>query len=193
MARFRLAVLYTALALGASLAAGLAGGLAGPAAALDLTPLKQGDMRKLVATDAGTPLSAKLYDPAETPHPLEDWRGKVVLLNFWATWCAPCRAEMSSLDRLEAEMGGDDFAVLTIATGRNPIPAIDRFFEEEGLQHVPKLRDPKQDFARSVGVLGLPVSVLLDREGREVARLTGDAAWDGEEAKAVIAALIAAD
>lgn len=185
MARFRPAVLYTGLALGASLWA------AGPAAAADLAPLLQGDMRKLVLTDPGAPLEATLFAADETPQALADWRGKVVLLNFWATWCAPCRKEMPSLDALQQELGGDDFAVLTIATGRNPVPAIDRFFEEEAIRTLPKLRDPKQAFAREMGVLGLPVSVLVDREGREVARLTGDAAWNGPEARAVIGALIA--
>ncbi|MEI4487999.1 TlpA disulfide reductase family protein [Frigidibacter sp. MR17.14] len=189
MARIRSAVLYTALAFGASLAVGWA--LARPAAAADLAPLMQGDMRKLVLSEPGQPLDATLYDPAEAEKPLSDWRGKVVLLNFWATWCAPCRKEMPSLQALQAELGGEDFAVLTIATGRNPVPAIDRFFDEVGITDLPKLRDPKQAFAREMGVLGLPVTVLLDREGREVARLTGDAAWDGPEAKALIATLIA--
>ncbi|MEI4471497.1 TlpA disulfide reductase family protein [Frigidibacter sp. MR17.24] len=189
MARIRSVVLYTGLALGASLWGAAQAFAADPSA--DLAPLLQGDMRKLVTTGTGAALDATLYGTDESEHPLADWRGKVVLVNFWATWCAPCRKEMPSLDRLQAELGGEDFAVLTVATGRNPVPAIDRFFAEEGIEQLPKLRDPKQAFAREVGVLGLPVSLLLDREGREVARLTGDAAWDGPEARAVIDTLIA--
>ena len=60
-------------------------------------------------------------------HRLADWQGKVVLLNFWATWCAPCREEMPSLDALQAQMGGDDFTVVPIATGRNAPERIDAF------------------------------------------------------------------
>lgn len=185
-------VLYTALALCAN--AAVAAGAAADLGPQDLGPYMNGDMRKLVtASSPGAPLEATLLDAADAEHPLSTWRGKYVLLNFWATWCAPCRNEMATLDRLQAEMGGDHFQVLTIATGRNPVPAIDKFFADENITHLPKLRDPRQVFAREMGVLGLPVSVILDPEGREIARLTGDAAWDGKEARALIAALVAAE
>ena len=184
MQLLRSAVLYTALALCANAA------LAAPP---ELAPLLQGEMRKLVpAKTPGEPLEATLLDPADQPHALAGFRGKYVLMNFWATWCAPCRQEMPALDRLQAEFGGDRFAVVTIATGPNPLPAIDRFFAEAGVTALPKLRDPRQQFARRMAVLGLPVTVLLDPEGREIARLTGDAEWDGPEARALVAALIAA-
>ena len=171
-------VLYTALSLGAN--------------AADLAALKQGDMVKLILADAPKALpEAVLLDESEAEHGLAEYKGKVVLLNFWATWCAPCRKEMPGLDRLQAEIGGDDFQVVTIATGRNPVPLISRFFDENGVTHLPKLRDPKQQLAGQMGIVALPVSALLDRNGAEVARLIGDAAWDGPEAKAVIAALTA--
>ncbi len=82
--------------------------------------------------------------------------------------------------------------MITIATGRNPLPAIQKLFEEEGITRLPILRDPDQAFARQMGVMGLPVTVLIDRGGMEVARLVGDAEWDSPEAQAVIRALIAA-
>lgn len=172
-----LLVLYTALSLGAN--------------AADLATLKQGDMAKLIVADAPKPLpEVALLDETEAERSLSDYKGKVVLLNFWATWCAPCRKEMPGLDALQAEMGGDDFAVVTIATGRNPVPLITRFFDETGVKHLPKLRDPRQQLAGQMGIVALPVTVILDRNGAEVARLIGDAAWDAPEAKAVIAALI---
>lgn len=171
-------VLYTALSLGAN--------------AADLAALKQGDMVKLILADAPKALPEEsLLDETEAERSLADYKGKVVLLNFWATWCGPCRKEMPGLDKLQVEMGGDDFQVVTIATGRNPVPQINRFFEETGVSHLPKLRDPKQKLAGQMGIVALPVTVILDRDGKEVARLMGDAAWDGAEAKAFLAALIA--
>lgn len=171
-------VLYTALSLGAN--------------AADLAALKQGDMVKLILAEAPKELpQASLLDETEAERSLAEYKGKVVLVNFWATWCGPCRKEMPGLDRLQAELGGDDFQVVTIATGRNPVPQINRFFEETGVTRLPKLRDPKQKLAGQMGIVALPVTVILDRSGAEVARLIGDAAWDGPEAKAVIAALVA--
>ena len=124
---------------------------------------------------------------------LQDYKGKVVLLNFWATWCAPCRKEMPGLNALQEELGGEDFQVVTIATGRNSEEGIKRFFEEAGVDSLPRHQDPKQKLASQMGVFGLPISVLLDREGREIARLQGDAEWDSESARAIIAALIKED
>jgi thiol-disulfide isomerase/thioredoxin len=175
--------LYTAMGLGANHARA-----ADPAT---LAALRTGDMRALVVHEAARPVpSAVLLDAEDGEHALEDWRGQWVLLNFWATWCAPCRHEMPGLDRIAAELGGPDFVVLPVATGRNPLPAIRRFFEETELQNLPILRDPQQHFAREMAVFGLPVTVLIDPEGREVARLTGDAAWDGPDARALLAAAL---
>ncbi len=131
-----------------------------------------------------------LSDETDAERTLAEYEGRWVLLNFWATWCAPCRHEMPSLDRLEAALGGDDFAVVPVATGRNPLQGIERFFAETDLEHLPILRDPGQQIAREMGVLGLPVTVILDPQGREIARLTGDAEWDSDSAKAIVTALI---
>jgi thiol-disulfide isomerase/thioredoxin len=120
---------------------------------------------------------------------LADLKGQIVFLNFWATWCAPCRKEMPSLDRLQAALGGDAFDVVTIATGRNSPAGIDRFFSETGLTALPRFTDPGQDLARAMAVMGLPVTVVIDREGREVGRLLGGAEWDAPEAVALLSAL----
>jgi len=176
--------LYTALGLGAN--AALA---AEPAATL--AGLRDGTLKKLVLHEAPAPVPDTGFETADgTPARLSDWKGKVVLVNFWATWCVPCRTEMPELDRLQAELGGADFQVVTIATGKQMPQAIDRFFAEAGVTGLPKNRDPKQALARSMAVLGLPVSVLIDRDGREVGRLTGEADWSSDSAKAIIAALI---
>ena len=182
MLRILVAVLYTSLMLGANLAH------ADIAAA---NALLAGVLRKLVLHDAPVDLpEIGLVDEAEAPHALAEYKGQWVLLNFWATWCAPCRAEMPTLQGLETAMG-DDFSVVTVATGRNSVAGIDKFFTEAGITSLPKLRDPKSELARNMGVLGLPLTVILNPEGQEVARLIGDADWNSADAKAMLAALMA--
>jgi thiol-disulfide isomerase/thioredoxin len=110
----------------------------------------------------------------------------VVLLNFWATWCAPCREEMPSLDALQAELGGDDFQVVAIAAGHNPAPAIEKFLTEAKITNLPVLLDPRQGLARGMGVMGMPVTILIDRDGNEIARLIGGADWASEASKTLI-------
>jgi thiol-disulfide isomerase/thioredoxin len=177
MMRLAVAILYTALILGAN--PGLADATAAAAA-------RAGDMRKLIIHVAPRPVpEVALVDLEDAPRSLAEWRGKWVVVNFWATWCAPCRSEMPGLDRLSA--GGT--TVVTVASGRNPVPAIQRFWSETGLSHLPVLRDPTSDLSRQMAILGLPVTVILNPEGQEVARLTGDAQWDAPEAKAVLDAL----
>ncbi len=176
------AVLYTALAVGANPA------LADIEAA---NALRDGDMKKLNFHSMPEPVTTEVFtSPDGTEHTLADWQGKHVVVNFWATWCAPCRKEMPGLDALQATLGGDDFEVVTIATGRNPLPAIQRFFEEEGIESLPVLLDPKQAVARDMAVLGLPITVILNPEGQEIARLRGDAEWNSESAFAVLGALL---
>ena len=180
---FSLIVLYTGLGLGANAVA---------AAPLDLKPYLTGDMAKLSQVAPVAVPVAALVDGEDAPRDLAAYRGKVVVLNFWATWCAPCRKELGALDRLEGALGGDDLAVVAVATGPKPLPAIHKLFADEGVTHLPILRDPDQSFARDMGVLALPVTVLIDRDGNEVARMIGDAEWDGPEARALLTALVAA-
>jgi thiol-disulfide isomerase/thioredoxin len=129
--------------------------------------------------------------PDETQSSLAAYDGKIVVLNFWATWCAPCRKEMPGLERLQSTLGGDDLAVVTLATGRNSVAGIAKFFDETGLTALPQYRDIQQGIARAMEVPGLPTTVILDRQGREIARLVGDAEWDTPSALAILGALIA--
>ncbi len=173
-----LVVLYTAFLIGAN-----------PVVA-DVAALRDGDMKKLALHDAPAAIpEAVLLDAQDGEHSMADYHGKWVVLNFWATWCAPCRHEMPSLDRLQAAM--PEIAVVPVATGRNPVQGIERFFAEEAIVNLPILRDPKSELARGMAVMGLPVTVILNPEGQEVARLIGDAEWDSASAKAVLAALAA--
>ncbi|MBV1926303.1 MAG: TlpA family protein disulfide reductase [Rhodobacteraceae bacterium] len=183
MRLIRSALLYISLALGANTA------LADMSSIMDL---RTGDMKKLNFHSEPKEVSQAefmLEDDTGTAT-LADYQGKYVLLNFWATWCAPCRAEMPMLSALQDEFGGEDFEVLTLATGRNSPKGIEKFFADTGITNLPRHQDPKQAVAREMGVLGLPITVILDPEGREIARLIGDAEWDSDSARAIIAALV---
>jgi thiol-disulfide isomerase/thioredoxin len=175
-------------------AAYIAAGLCANAAmAEDLSALQVGDMRGLILHESPTAASELPFmrqDGSEAT--LSDYAGQHVLLNFWATWCAPCREEMPSLQDLQQTLGGEDFQVVTLATGRNPPQAIARFFEEVGVTNLPQHRDINQQIAREMGIFGLPITVVLDPQGREVARLRGDADWASEEAVTMLEAIIAA-
>lgn len=177
-------ILYLALAAGANATSAYPSGV---------TDLRDGDMRKLVFHEDAKEVSQVPFllpgDAGEAT--LADHKGKYVLVNFWAVWCVPCRVEMPTLAALQEELGGDRFKVLTIATGRNQPAAIDKFFDKIGVTNLPKNRDPKQALARDMSVLGLPITVLLDPDGNEIARLRGDADWHSESAVAIIKALIA--
>ena len=168
-----LVVLYTALVLGAN-----------PVAA-DVASLLEGDMKKLALHETPVDLpEAVLMDAEDGEHSLAEFKGKWVVLNFWATWCAPCRREMPSLERLQAAL--PEIAVVPVATGRNAVEGIQRFFDEAGVTTLPILRDPTSDLAHAMGIMGLPVTVILNPEGQEIARLIGDAEWDSASAKAVL-------
>ena len=183
----RSALVYTALCAGAIMAATSA--TADLAAAAEL---RDGDMKKLVFHETPKETSSAIFTLADGAGEasLEDYRGKYVLLNFWATWCAPCRKEMPQLAELQAEFGGDTFEVLTLATGRNSPTGIKKFFDEIGVENLPRHQDPKQKVASEMGIFGLPITVLIDPEGREVARLRGDANWASDNAKAIIATVL---
>jgi len=184
-----LGLVYTAATLAANPAA------AQPldaAARAGLEALREGDMRKLVVHEAARPAPDVAYagpDGAETT--LAASNGRVRLVNFWATWCAPCREEMPALETLQETFGGEDFEVILVATGRNSPEAIEAFFAEEGIDGLRTGVDPRGALARAMGVPGLPVTVLLDRDGGEIARLMGGADWNADSAQAIVSALLA--
>jgi thiol-disulfide isomerase/thioredoxin len=182
--RLFLAVLYTGFSLAANAA------LADTAA---LEAMRESTMKKLLFSEP-TEVSAETFTHADGGEfTLASFEGKHVLVNFWATWCAPCRKEMPMLSELQTEFGGESFEVVTIATGRNDLTGIKRFLDEIEVDNLPLYLDPKSALARDMAVLGLPITVILDPEGREIARMRGDAEWNSESAKAIIAALIAGE
>ena len=180
MRYFLAAVLYTSLAATVNADIGT------------LEALRAGDMRKLQIHSAARPAPDTVFLHADGSElRLSDYQGKVVVLNFWATLCAPCRKEMPELSALQETIGGADLTVLTVATGPNPPAKIAEFFEQIGVSNLPAHRDPRQTLARAMNVLGLPITVILDRNGAEVARLFGDAKWHSESALAILQAVIA--
>jgi thiol-disulfide isomerase/thioredoxin len=122
---------------------------------------------------------------------LADFAGKVVLINFWATWCGPCRREMPDLDQLHARRGGPEFAVVALSSDRKGLEVVRKFYQENKIQHLDTYIDKTTKAQRAFGVYGLPTSVLIDAKGREVGRLVGPAEWASAEAMALIDEVIA--
>ena len=136
----------------------------------------------------------KFQDAEGKERTLADWRGKVVLLNLWATWCVPCRKEMPALDRLQAALGGEDFAVVPVSidTAEPERPA--KFLKSVGVANLPLYTDRSTaiflDLKQRGLALGLPVSVLVDRNGCRLGHMNAPAEWDSEEGRRLIEAAI---
>jgi thiol-disulfide isomerase/thioredoxin len=117
---------------------------------------------------------------------LADQKGKVVLVDLWATWCAPCIKEMPSLLKLSARIGGDKVAVVALSQDLNGWPVIGPFLDKNGLKDLPVYFDPEGALARGMGVAVLPTTVILDRDGRMEGYLVGAANWDSDDAVKLI-------
>lgn len=112
---------------------------------------------------------------------LADFRGRTILLNIWATWCVPCRKEMPALDRLQAKLGGSEFEVIPLSIDREGLPAVEAFYRELGLKDLGIYVDVAGKAVGKLGVIGIPMTLLINPEGLEVGRLAGPAEWDGPE------------
>lgn len=135
-------------------------------------------------------IAASFDDRAGGRLALSAYEGKVVLLNVWATWCAPCIAEMPYLDQLAAQKAGDDFVVLAVSLDFKP-QMIGPFLERVSLPNLVIVHDDAKHMQRDYGVRPLPTTLLIDRQGREVARYMGDAHWDQADALALVESAIA--
>ena len=165
-----------ALAAGGTLLAALPArqGLAAPHG---LNRLREADaaLPRITFTDA----DGKALSPADFP-------GKGLVINLWATWCPPCVAEMPALDRAAAALAADEVLVLPISSDRGGLNTVQGFYERAQLRHLRIWLDPRGAAARTLGARGLPTTLIVDRQGRERARLEGDAAWDAPEFLAAI-------
>ena len=155
------------------------------------------------AAKSGPPLTGWIekLEPAENPAPmpetvfidksgrkltLKNFRGKIVLLNFWATWCGPCVREMPSLERLHTMLQGNDFTVIALSEDRRGWDKIARFQDKIGLKVLPLFHDVSSKMMFAAKARGLPTTILVGRNGKELGRLTGSAGWDTDEAVALI-------
>lgn len=133
---------------------------------------------------AGTPRAVadlQFQDGDGKARSLSDFRGKVVLVNLWATWCAPCRKEMPALDRLQQMIGGPDFQVVALSIDSGGATVVRQFYDEIGIRALGIYVDPTMGATSKLRAPGIPTTLLLDREGRERWRKSGPAEWDSRE------------
>jgi len=183
------AMLYGALALSATPAAAEMS----TAEIAALKAARTGDMKKLIIHDEPRPrLETEFRTVRDTGRTLEYFEGKVMVVNFWATWCPPCRKEMPSIDRLNAAISGDDFGVIAISLDRADVEKIETFFMSVNVETLDIYREPSLRMGTEGGILGMPITLILDRQGKEVARLQGEAEWDSPEAQKMIRDIAAA-
>jgi len=123
----------------------------------------------------------RFVDGAGRAHSLAEFRGKLVLLNVWATWCEPCREEMPTLDRLQARLGGDRFQVVALSVDQQGASIARKFYDEFSIKALALYVDPTSKAAFTLDAPGLPVTLLVDRSGREIGRHLGAVKWDAPE------------
>lgn len=130
------------------------------------------------------------FDSAQQTKTIETFKGKVILLNLWATWCGPCREEMPSLDRLQKELGSDKFEVVAVSVDKNGFDKAREFMKDAGVASLNFYADPSSRAAHHVKAVGMPATLLVDEQGREIGRLLGPAEWDSSDAKRLIEAAL---
>lgn len=155
-------------------------------------PLSVGHMQTFVFKAPAALPAAAFNDPAGKPTSFASFKGKIVLVNLWATWCVPCRKELPDLDRLQGELGSDSFQVVAISLDRGTPDKPRKLIEEMKLANLALFHDPTARLGFAIKAIGMPVTLLLDRQGREVGRLVGPAEWASEDAKRLIRAAVAA-
>jgi thiol-disulfide isomerase/thioredoxin len=145
----------------------------------------------MVPTNPKRPLPPILFTDADgTPHSLNQFVGRGVLLNLWATWCAPCIAEMPALDRLAAALGGD-VAVLPLSSDRGGAPVVEKFFHAHDINSLAVWLDPRGEATQALNLRGIPTTLIIDREGLEVGRIEGAVDWLAADTAVAIKSLIA--
>jgi thiol-disulfide isomerase/thioredoxin len=159
---------------------------ADPAGESAVPPLS-GTVGNFTPTIPGRPAPIEpFYDADGHEVTLQEFGGKVVLLNLWATWCGPCAEELPSLDRLQAQLGGDRFTVLALSIDRHGAAAVQPFFKTLNITHLGIYVDPKSAFPQALDLQGLPTTLVISPTGIVLGRLAGTAKWDSLEAKALV-------
>jgi thiol-disulfide isomerase/thioredoxin len=175
-----------------------AGSDAGCQAAADIAkriaPLARGEVAALTVAEKPFRVPELAFQDADgRPRKLQDWRGRFVLLNLWATWCVPCRQEMPALDALEGKLGGQDFQVVAVNIDTRDPDKPKAWLKEVGINRLAYYADPQakvfQDLKVAGRAFGMPTTLLIDPQGCEIATLAGPAEWSSDDAvKFVLAA-----
>ena len=178
-AKRRRALLALAAATGATLTASLPARQAGAQAP-----------RRLVEGEPRPAPAFSFTDAEGKEHGAADFAGQGLVVNLWATWCPPCVAEMPALDRAQAALAEEGVRVLALSSDREGRAKVEPFYRERGIRHLGLWLDPRGAAQRALGARGLPTTVVIDRKGRERARLEGPAEWDKPEMLAAIRRLV---
>jgi thiol-disulfide isomerase/thioredoxin len=160
-----------------------------------LTPLAHGEVAALTMATAPLRLPDLAFEDVEgKPKKLSDWRGRIVLVNLWATWCVPCRKEMPALENLQTRLGGPNFEVVAVNIDTRDPEKPKNFLKEANVTRLGYFSDQKakvfQDLKAIGRALGMPTSVLVDAEGCEIATIAGPAEWDSDDATKLITAAV---
>ena len=204
----------TRLVTGGGLAVAILGGLAlygsGPklgnlaaavpcadaqAAVKRIAPLARGEVAALDTANGPKPTASVAFKgPDGADIDLGRLKGRTLLVNLWATWCAPCKAEMPALDALQAELGGERFAVVAINVETRNLDKPPRWLEDNGIGHLAYYGDPDgrvlPAIQQQTGTIGLPTTLLIDASGCEIGVMKGPAQWSSEDGKTLIRAAI---
>jgi thiol-disulfide isomerase/thioredoxin len=151
-----------------------------------------GELMDFVVPEGGpAPEEVTFVDGNGETLSLADFKGKVILLNLWATWCGPCLNEMPTLDRLKAEMASDDFDVIAVSVDKAGVEKSRVFLERTGAEHLALYVDEAMALNFAWNAYSLPTTILIGRDGAEIGRMVGDKDWDSSEVKRLIRAVIA--
>ncbi len=121
---------------------------------------------------------------------LSDYAGKGVVLNFWATWCGPCVAEMAGLDALCSRLASQNIVVLAVSEDRGGASAVRSFYAARGIRNLPLLLDTQMQAMAALRLDGIPTTLVIDRKGREVSRIQGAVGWDVPGAPSLIGRIV---
>lgn len=151
-----------------------------------------GDLSDLKVSNPPADLPEIIFSTTDGhEHTLGEFHGHAMVVNIWATWCGPCVAEMPSLVKLSQALAPSDIAVMPLSSDRGGADVVQRFYRDHAITALPILLDPKSSAMRALGLRGIPTTLLVDRDGRERARLEGSADWSTRESIARVKSLLA--
>jgi len=161
-----------------------------------IAPLARGEVAAVnVASKPFRVPELTFQDASGRPRSLQDWRGRVVLLNLWATWCVPCRKEMPALDALQAKLGGPDFEVVAVNIDTRDADKPKAWLKDADIRRLAYYADPEakvfQDLKAAGRAFGMPTTLLIDAQGCEIGTIAGPAEWGSEDAVKLVQAALA--